>query len=99
MSKFLVLWELDSTKLPAKPEEAISLHVQQLNMVKEGFKKKTKSDWGMFAGSKSGYSVVEGTEQEIDFELMKYSPYVKCKVFPVLSVDQVLENVKKLSRT
>jgi hypothetical protein len=97
MSKFLILWELDTTKLPEKPEQALSLYIEQLNMIKEDFKKDTKLDWGLFAGSNSGYSVSEGTEQEIDFGLLKYSPYVKFRVFPVLSVDQVLENVKKLS--
>jgi RNA polymerase-binding transcription factor DksA len=55
-------------------------------------------DWGLFAGTNSGYSVCEGTEQEIDFRLLKYSPYVKFKVYPILSVEQVLENVKKLSQ-
>ncbi len=98
MSKFLVLWKLDTTKLPEKPEEQISLYIEQLNMIKEELKKETKLDWGCFAGTTSGYSVSEGTEQEIDFGLLKYSPYIKCKVFPVLSVDQVLENVEKLSQ-
>jgi hypothetical protein len=98
MTKFLVLWKLDASKLPEKPEEQISLYIKQLNMVKEDLTK-NKLDWGLFAGSNSGYSIVEGTEQEIDFTSLKYQPYVKFKVYPVLSVDQVLENIKKLSQT
>ncbi len=55
-------------------------------------------DWGMFAGRLAGYSITEGTEQEISLELTKYVPYIKFKVYPVLSVDQVLENIKTLSQ-
>jgi|SRR5450759_1881124 hypothetical protein len=100
MAKFLTLWELDTTKLPEKPEEQLALYIEQLNMIKEEFKKKNPHmlDWGLFAGRNQGYSVCEGTEQEIDFALLKYGPYVKFKVYPLLSVDQELENLKKLSQ-
>jgi RNA polymerase-binding transcription factor DksA len=87
-------------KLPEKPEEQLALYIEQLNMIKEEFKKKNPHmlDWGLFAGRNQGYSVCEGTEQEIDFALLKYGPYVKFKVYPLLSVDQELENLKKLSQ-
>jgi hypothetical protein len=55
-------------------------------------------DWGIFVGRNQGYAVSEGTEQEVDLSLLKYSPYVKFKVYPLLSVDQELENIKKLSQ-
>jgi hypothetical protein len=40
MAKFLTLWELDTTKLPEKPEEQLALYIEQLNMIKEDFKNK-----------------------------------------------------------
>ena len=100
MTKFLTLFELDTTKLPEKPEEQIALYIEQLNMIKEDFKTKNPQmlDWGLFAGTNQGYSVCEGTEQEIDLALLKYCPYVKFKVYPLLSLDQELENLKKLSQ-
>ena len=100
MAKFLTLWELDTTKLPEKPEEQISLYIEQLNMIKEDFEKRNPQilDWGIFAGSNAGYSISEGTAQEIDFGLLKYGSYVKFKVYPVLSLEQELENLKKLSQ-
>ncbi len=103
MSKFLSLWELDTTKLPDKPEERISIFTRLLNMVKEELEIKGKTthkmDWGIFPGGDAGYGIYEGTEQEVALELMKYSPYVKFKVYPVLSVDQEFENLKRLSQT
>jgi len=47
MTKFLTLWELDTTKLPEKPEERISSFTKLLNMVKEDFKAH-KTDWECF---------------------------------------------------
>lgn len=96
MTKFLGLWKEDTAKMPVSPEEQISLSTNLLNMVKEDFK--NEGDWGEFAGGGAGYFVSEGTEQEVALALMKYSPYIKFKLFPVLSVEQVLENIKKISQ-
>ena len=102
MSKFHVLWELDTTKLPDKPEERISIFNKLLNMVKEDLeiegKTTHKTDWGIYPGGDAGYGIYDGTEHEVALELMKYSPYVKFKVYPVLSVYQEFENLEKISR-
>ena len=95
MTKFLTLWKVDTAKMPVSPEEQISLFTNLLNMVKEDFK--NGGDWGEFTGGGAGYFVSEGTEQEVALALMKYSPYIKFKLFPVLSVEQVLENIQKIS--
>ncbi len=96
MTKFLTLWELDTTKFPEKPEEQIALSTKLLNMVKEDFER--GGDWGEFVGGDAGYSIFEGTEQDTALALMKYSPYIKFKVYSVLSLEQTFENMKKLSQ-
>ncbi len=98
MAKFLTLWEIDSTKLPEKPEEQMSLYTKLMNMLKEDLESRTahKMDWGQFLNVNEGYSIYEGTEQDISLSIMKYTPYLKFKVYPVLSYEQVLENMKKL---
>ncbi len=55
-------------------------------------------DWGLFASLGAGYSISEGTEQDIAQRLLKYYPYLKFKVYPILSVEQAMEIVKKLSQ-
>ncbi|MFZ2070654.1 MAG: hypothetical protein WAV32_03420 [Halobacteriota archaeon] len=45
MAKFLILWEMDTTKLPESPEEQMVLSTRLLNMVKEEFKC-GMTDWG-----------------------------------------------------
>lgn len=93
MTKFLTLWEVDTSKLPESPEEQAKLLESQFEMIK-----KDGCEWGMFAGRLSGYSVSpDMDEQEISLKLMKYVPYVKFKVYPVITLDQVIENSKKLA--
>jgi hypothetical protein len=100
MAKFLTLWEFDTTKLPEKPEEQMALYTKLMDMLKEDLESRTahKIDWGQSLDGNEGYSISEGTEQEIALSIMKYSPYLKFKVYPVLSYEQVLENMKKLSQ-
>jgi len=97
MAKFLMLWELDTTKMPESPEEQMVLFNRLMNMVDEDFKS-GMLDWGEFVGGGAGYSITECTEQELNLDLMKYSPYVKFKVHPVLSASQIEENMKALSQ-
>ncbi len=66
-------------------------------MVKKDFEGGLR-DWGLFADGGAGYTIFEGTEQAIAQRLLRYSPYVKSKVYTVLSVEQGLEIVKKLSQ-
>jgi hypothetical protein len=95
LTKFLVYWEVDTTKMPDKPEDLFQNWTMMLNMVK---KDSAIKDWGMFAGRLAGYSIREGTEQELALETTKYVPYVKFKTYPVISVDQVLENINILTK-
>ncbi len=97
MTKFLTLWEMDTTKIPDKPKERIQNWTMLLNMVKKDFEGRLQ-DWGLFAEGGAGYSISEGTEQDIALRLLKYYPYLKFKVYPIISVEQAMEIVKKLSQ-
>ena len=97
MAKFLVMWKLDTKMMPESPEEQIGVFSRLMAMVKDDFKS-GMVDWGEFVGGNAGYSIAEGTEQELALDLMKYTPYVKFKVYPTLSVDQVEENMKAISK-
>ncbi len=98
MAKFLTLWEVDRTKLPEKPEEQMPLYTKLMDMLKGDLESKHKMDWGQFANVNEGYFTYEGTEQEIWLSLLKYTPYIKFKVYTVLSYEQVIDNMKKFSQ-
>jgi hypothetical protein len=97
MAKFLTLWEIDTSRMSESPEEQIRHQTMMVNRVKEDLKRGITLDWGMFAGGElGGYAICEGTEEEITMENLKYVPYIKCKTYPILSVNQVEKIIPKL---
>ncbi len=98
MAKFLTLWETDLTRVPENPEDQIALFTRLQDMVKKDLESGTIKDFGCFMSGFEGYSIGEGTEEEVTFSVIKYSPYIKCKVYPILSVNQLEKITKTLSQ-
>jgi hypothetical protein len=98
MGKYLLLWEIDSAKVPVNPKERGTGWNMLLGFVKQDIKKGIAKDWGSFVGEGNGYSVVEGTEVEIVNMIQQYTPFVHFKVHPVASVSQIEEVIKALAK-
>jgi hypothetical protein len=98
MGKYLMLWEIDTTKIPVSPKERGGGWNLLMGMVKQDIKKGLNKDWGAFVGEINGYAVLEGTEVEIMNALQQYVPFVHFKVHPVASVSQVDEMIKALTK-
>jgi hypothetical protein len=98
MGKYLLLWEIDRTKVPVSPKERGVGFNMLLEMVKQDIKKGITKDWGAFVGELRGYSVVEGTEVEILNQIQRYTPFVYFKVHPIASVAQVEEMITALTK-
>lgn len=97
MGKYLTLWQLDLSRVPEDPKEQLEFFTKLQNMTKEDLKNGPIKDFGMFLGGDSGYTIEEGTEEEIAMSAMKYSPFVKCTIHPVISTDQIDEIMKKFA--
>ncbi len=82
------------SRVPESPEEQMAFYTKLQGMVKEDLEHGTTIDFGMFLNGIEGYSIDERTEEEVAQIIMKYSPYIKCKVYPILSVSQI-ENIMK----
>jgi hypothetical protein len=98
MGKYLLLWEVDRTKVPVNPKERMAGWNVLLEMVKQDIKKGLVKDWGTFVGEEFGYAVDEGSEVEVMNACQQYSPYVHFKVHPIASVSQVEEMIKALTK-
>ena len=98
MGKYLLLWEIDRTKVPVNPKERGVGFNMLLEIVKQDIKKGKTKDWGAFVGELSGYSVVEGTEVEIMNQLQQFIPFVYFKVHPIASVANVGEMIKVMKK-
>jgi hypothetical protein len=98
MGKYLLLWEIDRTRLPVSPEErGVGWNIL-LEMVKQDIKKGITKDWGAFVGELYGYAVLEGTEVEVMNMVQQYSPFVHFKVHPIASVSQAEEMIKAMTK-
>ena len=95
MTKFFMKWWVDSSKLPATPQEGAKLRLKMLEMVKAELSAGRLIEWGQFSNGKDGYAITEASEEDVFATMLKWMPVIAYKVFPVLSVDQSMEAVKK----
>ncbi len=98
MGKVLLLWEMDTTRLPVDPKERITAWTTLVNMIKDDLKSGGLKEWGMFTAEMAGYAIREGTDEEIAIATGRYTPYVEFKAYSILSVSQTEEVIKALSQ-
>ncbi len=96
MGKYLMLWEIDTTKLPVSPKERGAGWKALMEIVKQDMKKGITKDWGAFVGELRGYSIGEGSEVELMNTLQQFSPFVHFKVHPISSISQVEEMIRDM---
>jgi hypothetical protein len=97
MPKYLLLWEVDSSRAPVNPKERGAAWLGMLNMIKQDIKDGKVIEWGTFVGEGSGYSVNKMTAEEVNKQVQAYYPYVTFKVHQVMSVDDQVDLAKSLT--
>ena len=97
MGRYLVLWEVEQTKIPLDPKERGEGWGMLMAMVRQDHEKGLTTSWGAFVGETNGYAVFEGGEVEVMNALQQYVPFVIFEVKPLASESQVNEMVKALS--
>jgi len=97
MGRYLLIWELDQTRMPLDLKERGNGFNMLTNMVREDMKAGKTKDWGVFVGEYAGYSITEDTEVELMSRLQRYAPYVHFKVHPIGSLAQVDEMIKTMT--
>jgi len=97
LGKYLVLWEVDRSRVPVDAKERGTAWGLLMDMVKKDIQAGITKDWGAFVGETNGYAIDEGTEVEVGNTLMQYAPYVNFEVHPIASVAQVGDIIKKMS--
>ncbi len=97
MGKFLVLWEVDQTKIPIDPKERGDGWSLLMAMVGQDLEKGIVKDWGSFSGESKGYSIYEATTIELMKSLQQYVPFCIFKVHPISTVVDVNEMISSLT--
>lgn len=97
MARFLMLWTLDKTFIPADPKERSAGWGLLMEMIKQDMDKGVVKDWGVFPSEPAGFCIMEGNTVEVMTTTEQYSPYVDFENHLVANVDQTLELIKNLS--
>jgi len=96
MAKYLILWEMDETRIPSDPKERGTGWKALINMVKKDMADGLMKDWGSCIGQTNGYSIFEGTELELSTRLQQYVPWVQFDVHPVGSAEHTDQMIAAL---
>jgi hypothetical protein len=96
MGRYIVLWETDEAKIPLDPNVRRESWLAACEMVRQDFKSGLTRDWGYFLGQTKGFAINEGTEEEIGKMILKYVPYFRFQVFPIRTLDQLVEAIKSV---
>jgi hypothetical protein len=98
MSKYLMLWEIDASKIPIGREDRAAAWGPMMAMVKQGIKDGIIKDWGAFVGEARGYSIAEGTEAEIAIFNQQWIPFVDFRTYPIATVKDIDKVVASLAK-
>ena len=97
MGKYLVLWEVDKSRLPISPKERGAGWGVLMKAVGESLKEGGITEsWGAFVGELRGYAVWDASELEVLIEAQKYVPWVTFETHPIATIEQVNEMIKAI---
>jgi len=98
MAKYLILWQIDTSRIPETPQELRAMYEGSLAMVEQDAKTGISKDWGQFIGAPEGYGIAEGTEVEIAQMLQKYAPLIQFELHPVMSARMLKQVIKAMPK-
>ncbi len=96
MARYIVLWEVDTTRTPeapkAKKEQYLGFQQLVMKQLKEGLIK----EWGAFVGENCGCVTFEGGAVELHTLTNMWVPFVKFKVRELMTIEEVNKATKAL---
>ncbi|MHA2283991.1 MAG: hypothetical protein ACXAC5_24400 [Promethearchaeota archaeon] len=96
MGKYLVLWEIDASRLPISRKERATGWKALLSFVKKDISDGLTKEWGAYVGELRGFAIFEGDEVEINVRLQQYSPFVSFKLRSITSVEQAEQLMEEM---
>ena len=94
--RYLAIWEMDQSKIPVDPKTRQAAWTPLVAMVKQDIQNGLTISWGGFVGETKGYTIMEGTVQEVHDALFRYVPFVILKVYPLATVDEVGKMIQSI---
>ena len=96
MARYMVLWEVDTSRIPEDPKAKKAQHMGFQELVMKDLKEGVFKEWGAFAGELAGYTIFEGNAVDLHTLTARWFPFVKFKVNEFLTIDEVQKATKAL---
>jgi hypothetical protein len=96
MGKYLTIWEADDSKIPVDPEERKLAWLGAIEMERMNMNDGVTKDWGVFLGQTKGFSISEGSKEDVINSTLKFIPYFKFQIYPIASIDDIEKAIKAM---
>ena len=94
--KYLVLWEWDTSKMPADKEAQKAVMQKVMEITNQYFKDHPEEEWGGFPGGNKGYWLGATNWQDVARINQTFAPYFKAEVNQVISLTEFNDYYKSL---
>ena len=98
MPRYLYIWEIDASRMPADQSERMMIVKKMSDMTKEWLKDRPGSQWGLSLDGLQGYALSAPNASWLEFTtaVQMFLPNVKSKVFQVVSIEETDEILKSM---
>lgn len=96
MARYIIMWEVDESRIPVDPAERKAAWLGAVEMAKQEIKDGLVKYWGGFLGQTKGFDIIEGTEDQVLSTTLKYIPYFRFNVIPLISIEKLEEALKAM---
>jgi hypothetical protein len=98
MPRYLMTWEMDTSKVPIDPKERAKAWLPLTQMVKQDMQSGVIKQWGAYVGEMRGFGFCEGSEEEVLKMSEKYIPFVHFTTHPAVTIDQIEKMNKEMAK-
>ncbi len=96
MARYMMLWEMNTSKIPDDPKTKKAQWLGFQEIVVQQLKEGSMKEWGAFAGEMCGYAIFEGNAVDLHTRTAGWVPFVKFKVGELLTIEDVNKATKAL---
>jgi len=97
MTKYLILWKVNSQTLPTNIDESLKLLQETNDWMKAGMTSGQIKDYGEYVDGSGGYAIAETDDiTKLYAALLEFWPYVEFDAKPVMTLNQTIDWTNKI---
>ena len=100
MPRYLSIWEMDRSKVPADPKERMAFLKKMLEMTKQALKDNPGSQWGISISGTEGFALSPARRkwQDAAKGAWTFAPFIKGKILQVMSAEEAEDVLNSMTQ-